>query len=238
MQRAIVGLSLAVLLSAVAAGTLWATEAHDHHGTHKHKRWHVPPVTYADKISHRWGDDGAITRGKPLYDTHCTVCHGADGRGVTAFAKTLSHPPADLAHHFHSRPGDGDAYLYWRVSEGGTVEPFKSAKSAMPAFKTLLSENQIWDVLAYVCAAFHGGFKMAAMSRRVVGKGSVVTLLPDRQQIVVEHEKIEGFMEAMTMGYKVEPPSLLHHVKPGDRVRFTIDTQQQAIIMIEELTHE
>ena len=80
---------------------------------------------------------------------HCT----------TALAKTLPHPPADLNHHFHMHPGDGDAYLYWRVSEGGTAEPFRSAGSLMPAFKTLLSEEQIWDVLAYVCAVFHQGFE-------------------------------------------------------------------------------
>jgi hypothetical protein len=32
-------------------------------------------------------------------------------------------------------------YLFWRVSEGGMMEPFKSMKSAMPAFKTILSED-------------------------------------------------------------------------------------------------
>ena len=29
----------------------------------------------------------------------------------------------------------------------------------MPGFKSLLSEDQIWDVLAYVCEAFHQGFE-------------------------------------------------------------------------------
>lgn len=166
MQRAVVGLSLVVLLAIILPGTASAAGEHDHHhehqshqDTHKHQSWPTPPRNYAGKISHWWGDDGAIAQGKTLYDTHCTVCHGADGRGTTAFAKTLPHPPADLMHHFHLHPGDGDAYLFWRVSEGGTVEPFKSAGSLMPAFKTLLSEDQIWDVLAYVCAAFHLGFE-------------------------------------------------------------------------------
>ena len=166
MQRAIVALSLAVLLSVAMTGVLPAAGQHDHHhehqghqDTHKHQSWRTPPAAYADKVSHRWGDDGAIARGKALYDTHCTACHGADGLGTTAFAKTLPHPPADLMHHFHLHPGEGDAYLYWRVSEGGMVEPFKSAGSLMPAFKTLLSEDERWDVLAYVCAAFHRGFE-------------------------------------------------------------------------------
>jgi Cu/Ag efflux protein CusF len=51
----------------------------------------------------------------------------------------------------------------------------------------------------------------------------------------VEHEEIKGFMEAMTMGYKVDPPSLLAKLKVGDNVRFTIDTQLKAIVKIEKL---
>jgi mono/diheme cytochrome c family protein len=31
-------------------------------------------------------------------------------------------------------------------------------KSTMPAFKTVLSEDQRWDVLAYVHTQFHKGF--------------------------------------------------------------------------------
>ena len=37
------------------------------------------------------------------------------------------------------------------------------------------------------------------------------------------------------MGYKVNPPSLLDKLKAGDNVRFTIDTQQKAIVKIEKL---
>ena len=166
MPRAFVGLSLAVLMAAATSGILPAAGQHDHHhehqnhqNTHKHQNWPTPAPEYVDKISHRWSDDGAIARGKPLYDTHCLACHGADGRGTTALAKTLPHPPADLNHRFRPHPGDGDAYLFWRVSEGGAVEPFKSAGSLMPAFKTVMSEDQIWDVLAYLCAEFHGGFE-------------------------------------------------------------------------------
>lgn len=170
MHRRVVELSLAVMLSAAAAGVPMAAEEneqhhhnqrenHGQHDTHRHLEWLTPPSTYAGKISHRWGDEGAIGRGRPIYDAHCSVCHGADGRGTTAVGRTLPHPPADLSHHFHPHPGAGDAYLYWRVSEGGTVEPFNSAGSLMPAFSQVLSEDEIWDVLAYVCAVFHLGFE-------------------------------------------------------------------------------
>jgi len=41
------------------------------------------------------------------------------------------------------------AYWFWRVSEGGLVEPFRSAGSAMPAWKTELSVDDRWAVIAY-----------------------------------------------------------------------------------------
>jgi Cu/Ag efflux protein CusF len=68
----------------------------------------------------------------------------------------------------------------------------------------------------------------------VVGEGKVVATVPNASQIVVDHEEIKGFMEAMTMGYRVEPPSLLDGLKQGDKVRFTIDVPKKAIVKIEK----
>ena len=68
-----------------------------------------------------------------------------------------------------------------------------------------------------------------------MGEGKVIAVVPGSSQIVVDHEEITGFMDAMTMGYRIEPPSLLEGVKAGDRIRFTIDTQQKAIVKIEKL---
>jgi Cu/Ag efflux protein CusF len=74
-----------------------------------------------------------------------------------------------------------------------------------------------------------------AASQRVVGEGEVVATVPNSSQIVVEHGEIKGFMEAMTMGYRVDPPSLLAGLKEGDKVRFTIDVERRAIVEIEKL---
>ena len=216
------------------------TEDHGHtmDGPHQHPWWETPPAEYANARSTRWDDAAAIARGQQLFQTYCLMCHGADGKGTGPVAKGLPHPPADLTHHFHRAPGDGDAYLFWRVSEGGQVEPFKSSQSAMPAYKTVLSDDQRWDVLAYVHAEFHKGFLPASATTlppSVTGEGTVIAVVPANQQLVVEHGEIKGFMEAMTMGYKVDPPSLLDKLKAGDTVRFTIDTQHQAIVKIEKL---
>lgn len=75
----------------------------------------------------------------------------------------------------------------------------------------------------------------AGSQQTVVGEGHVVATNPSSSQLVLDHEEIKGFMEAMTMGYRVDPPSLLAGLKPGDTVRFTIDIQKRTITQIERL---
>ena len=69
----------------------------------------------------------------------------------------------------------------------------------------------------------------------VVGEGEIVAMVPKASQIVLEHGEIKGFMEAMTMGYRIDPPSLLEGLKAGDKVRFTIDVPKRTITAIEKL---
>lgn len=68
-----------------------------------------------------------------------------------------------------------------------------------------------------------------------IGEGSVVAVVPSSGQIVLAHGPIKGFMDAMTMGYRVESPVLLEGLKQGDKVRFTIDIEKKSIIKIEKL---
>jgi len=69
----------------------------------------------------------------------------------------------------------------------------------------------------------------------VVGEGQVIAVVPSSNQVVVDHKEIKGFMDAMTMGYRVDPPSVLEGLSAGDKVRFTLDTQQKAIVKIEKM---
>lgn len=72
----------------------------------------------------------------------------------------------------------------------------------------------------------------------VVGEGKVIATVPSSQQIVIDHKEIKGFMDAMTMGYRVDPPSILEGLNAGDAIRFTLDTQKRAIVKIEPATQQ
>ena len=181
-----------------------------------------------------------IAKGKEIYAAKCALCHGEKGDGKGPGAANLPLKPADLtdAGMVAEMPGN---FWVWRVSEGGLVEPFKSKRSVMPAWKGELSMNDRWAVIAYAHTLSghrgpHDASEHPALGPKpkfVTGDGTVIALRPDKQQVVLEHGDIKGFMGAMTMGYKVTPDSLLKRVKPGDKVRFTIDTEARAITKIE-----
>jgi Cu/Ag efflux protein CusF len=71
--------------------------------------------------------------------------------------------------------------------------------------------------------------------KTVVGEGKVIATVPSASQLVVEHGEIKGFMDAMTMGYRVEPSSLIEGLKSGEQVRFTIDVPNKTIVKIEKM---
>jgi Cu/Ag efflux protein CusF len=79
----------------------------------------------------------------------------------------------------------------------------------------------------------HPGNQLA--QKTVVGEGKVIATVPSASQLVVEHGEIKDFMEPMTMGYRVEPSSLLEGLKAGDQVRFTIDVPKKTIVKIEKM---
>jgi protein SCO1 len=51
-------------------------------------------------------------------------------------------------------------------------------------------------------------------------KGVVQEVLPARQKVVIAHDKIPGYMEAMTMTFDVKNTNELAGLKPGDNISF------------------
>lgn len=122
------------------------------------------------------------------------------------------------------------------------AHPEAAAAPERPPSQTLAytrSDIPTVQPVSPVAAAQHGEHQARQTegggSQTVVGEGEVIATVPNASQIVVEHGEIKGFMEAMTMGYRIDPPSLLAGLKPGDKVRFTIDLQKRTITEIEKL---
>lgn len=80
------------------------------------------------------------------------------------------------------------------------------------------------------------GHAMAPQSGGIFeGKGTVIAIVADKRQIVLDHEEIEGFMGAMTMGYPVASDALMQGLNSGDSVKFQLDAAKNEIIAIERL---
>jgi len=106
------------------------------------------PETYKDLRSPRTSAPTAVVTGETVYVSHCTTCHGDGGMGDGPAGQALDPAPAPIAHTSQMM---GDDYLFWRISEGGV--PFSTA---MPAWKDVLTYDEIWDVIHYVRALGKG----------------------------------------------------------------------------------
>lgn len=95
-------------------------------------------------------DEQSLQRGAEIYAANCASCHGDGGMGDGPAGEALDPPPAPLAHTSQML---GDDYLFWRITEGGAFSPFNSA---MPSWKSVLSETERWEVILYTRALGSG----------------------------------------------------------------------------------
>lgn len=84
---------------------------------------------------------GAPERGRPIFEARCASCHGLQGRGDGPQAPFLSPRPASLVSAATSVKSDAE--LLAVIANG-------KPRTAMPAWKTELSEEERRDVLAYI----------------------------------------------------------------------------------------
>lgn len=87
------------------------------------------------------------TQGPALYAAHCAECHGEHGAGDGLRADGMRPPPSDLTRLDHS--AINDAYLFFRIAEGGAFFPYASA---MPGLRQQLSDAEIWALIDQVHA--------------------------------------------------------------------------------------
>ena len=101
-----------------------------------------PPLDMQNKQNPLSSNESTIAEGKDTFLTNCASCHGEKGKGDGVLSDSLEPKPVPF-------PLDNvdDAYLFWRINEGGMKDPFNSV---MPAWKTILSEEQIWEIIVYL----------------------------------------------------------------------------------------
>jgi mono/diheme cytochrome c family protein len=103
------------------------------------------PQQYRELKNPLIGDTDALARGTEAYRALCIQCHGEQGKGDGPEAKGFEPAPGDLSRA--EMTGRSDGYLYWRIADGGDFEPFNSL---MPAWGTLLSDTEIWELVNYM----------------------------------------------------------------------------------------
>jgi mono/diheme cytochrome c family protein len=102
------------------------------------------PEQYSGLSNPYIDDQEAITAGETLFEANCSSCHGTTGEGDGPASAGLNPGPSNLAAR---QDNMSDEYLYWRIAEGGLMEPFNSI---MPGWRGLLDEQEIWQIIAYI----------------------------------------------------------------------------------------
>ena len=96
------------------------------------------PAEYAGKINPLGADTAAV--GETVFNTNCSVCHGPQGHGDGPAGASLVPAPKNLV---ELSKVASDDYLFWRISTGKNG-------TAMVAWKGVLTDEQIWQVISYI----------------------------------------------------------------------------------------
>jgi mono/diheme cytochrome c family protein len=96
-------------------------------------------------------DAALVARGAAVYAQHCAICHGARLEGQPNWRERLPNgrlpaPPHDASGHTWHHP---DAQLFTLTKEGPAAL-LPGYESDMPGFRGVLTDGEIWAVLAYI----------------------------------------------------------------------------------------
>ena len=89
-------------------------------------------------------DDKSIAQGKELFIASCLPCHGPAGKGDGPAAVSLERDGVKI------RPGNLSDPKMWQQTDGAIFWKISEGNSPMPAFGEALTEEQRWQIVAYV----------------------------------------------------------------------------------------
>lgn len=94
------------------------------------------------------GDPKFIAKGKTLYDVHCLMCHGVDGKGIAGLA------PSVVDNIWLDKEGDVTDGVIYIITANGTMAAMeiagRTAKGGMPPFGAAMSRQEIWAMVTYM----------------------------------------------------------------------------------------
>jgi mono/diheme cytochrome c family protein len=101
-------------------------------------------------------DAAQVARGKQVYAEHCAACHGANLEGQPDWRRKgpdgkLPAPPHDASGHTWHHPDD---HLFLVTKQGTQAIAGPDYKTDMREFGSILSDADIWAVLAYIKSAW------------------------------------------------------------------------------------
>jgi mono/diheme cytochrome c family protein len=127
-----IGYGILVLLAAVAAAlAFW-------------QPWRMRASADAD-------DPRLVAEGRSIYAAQCASCHGKELEGQENWMERLPNgrlpaPPHDASGHTWHHP---DRQLF-DLTRSGVSGLLPGYESDMPAFKSVLSDRQVWAVIAFI----------------------------------------------------------------------------------------
>jgi mono/diheme cytochrome c family protein len=92
------------------------------------------------------GEKGDAAKGKEVFQNTCASCHGAEGKGDGVAAAALDPKPRNLSDAAYVSTLTNE-HMYKVISEGGASV---GLSPMMAAWGGVLSEQDIWNVIAYI----------------------------------------------------------------------------------------
>jgi mono/diheme cytochrome c family protein len=96
---------------------------------------HKPPVLNPTKLTPE-----NLTEGAREYEEHCAFCHGGAKAKISPMRDRFSPPVPQLVNRI---PHDDDAWLFWVTKHGVRM-------TGMPAWDKVMSDEEIWAVVAFI----------------------------------------------------------------------------------------
>lgn len=103
------------------------------------------PMTYQELSNPITASESVLANGHRIYTAYCSTCHGETGIGDGPAGAALDPSPSNIQRLPRMPMMSSDAYLYWTVAEGGLP-----IQTGMPAFKQMLTSDEIWSVILYL----------------------------------------------------------------------------------------